>query len=170
MNKDYYAEKGLIVGIGSILMAFTFFASTLFTPRSSLSEITGHIDMVKVFYNQVNSSRGGKSVKSELKFTLVDYESVFVLTENIGNKRYNYLFEQIKKRLNQYGELTVWVKKSQKRDFKPHVFKIADGNGDVLYDIPDAKAHSKFGFLIAMGVGFFGIGLYSRHRYLIKKN
>ncbi len=169
MDKDYYAEKGLFVGIASICMGFYFFASTLFTPQSSLTEISGEIDNVQVFYNQVESRRGGKSIKSELKLTLVDNQSVFVLTKNIGNKGDNYLFEEIKKKLNQSRESTIWIKNSQKGDFKPHVFRIVDGNGTILYNIQEAKTHSKFGFLITMGVGIFGIGLYIRHQYLKQK-
>ncbi|WP_262732381.1 hypothetical protein [Gaetbulibacter sp. NE] len=170
MNKVYYAEKGLYVGITAIICAFYFFAPTLFTFKSSLIEQNGEIENLKTFYTQVEDSRGSKSIKSELKFTLNSTQSIYILMKNIGQSRYYERFEKLEKQLKKSERATVWIKKNQKEDYKPIVFQIADRNGKILYDFEESKSHSKFGFRISIGLGIFGIGLYLRHRYMKKSS
>ncbi len=165
MDKDYYAQKGLVVGITAIICAFYFFAPTLFTFKSALIKQSGAVTAVKTFYFPVESSRGGKSIKSELKFTLSSHKQVYVLMKNIGQARYNERFEQLATDLRITGKASVWIKESQKKDFKPTVFQIADGNHRVLYDFEESKSRSQLGFLICTGVGICGIGLYLRHQF-----
>ena len=165
MDKAYYAEKGLFVGITGIICAFYFFAPTLFTFKSSLITESGEIDNVKIFYNQVKGSRGGKSTKSELKFTMGSSKSIYVLMKNIGQNRYNDRFEKLKKELENSGKATVWIKKTEQNEFKPTVFQIADRNEKIIYDFDESKSHSRFGFLISFALGIFGIGLWLRHKY-----
>ncbi|MBU2930166.1 hypothetical protein [Winogradskyella psychrotolerans] len=165
MDKTYYAEKGLFVGITSIICAFYFFAPTFFTLKSSLIKQTGKIEHLSIHYTEVESSRGSKSIKSELKFTLNSTHSFYVLMKNIGYSRYNERFEELEKQLNKSEIATVWIKESQKEEYKPTVFQIADKSGNVLYDLNESKSHSKFGFLISISLGIFGIGLYLRHKY-----
>ncbi|WP_054851293.1 hypothetical protein [Olleya sp. ITB9] len=165
MDKTYYAEKGLFVGITSIICAFYFFASTLFTFKSSLIEQNGKIENLNTHYTEVESSRGSKSVKSELKFTLNSTHSFYVLMKNIGYSRYNERFEKLENQLKKSEIVTVWIKESEKEEYKPTVFQIADKNGNILYDFNESKSHSRFGFLISFALGIFGIGLYLRHKY-----
>jgi len=167
MNRAYYAEKGLFVGIVSILCAFFFFASNVFTPKSALIQIKGEVAYVKVYYTRVKS-RGSESTKSELKFTLNSSSNVYVLMKNIGQRRYNERFEKLAIELRSSGKAVLWIKESQKDNFKPTVFQIADRNGEILYDFKESKSHSRFGFLISFGLGLFGIGLYLKHRYYKK--
>jgi len=164
MDKAYYAEKGLFVGITSIICAFYFFAPTLFTFKSSLIEQNGEIENIKTHYTRVES-RGSKSIKSELKFTLNSTQSIYVLMKNIGQSRYNERFEKLEKLLKKSERATVWIKESQREEYEPTVFQIADKNGTILYDFEESKTHSKFGFRISIGLGIFGIGLYLRHRF-----
>ncbi|MFD0863712.1 hypothetical protein ACFQ1M_15970 [Sungkyunkwania multivorans] len=165
MDKAYYAEKGLFVGITAIICAFYFFAPTLFTFKSSLIEQNGTVGNLQIYYTRVESSRGSKSIKSELKFTLNSTQSVYVLMKNIGQSRFNERFENLEKELKVSGRATVWIKKNQKHEYKPTVFKIADRNGKVIYDFEESKSHSRFGFLISFAMGIFGIGLWLRHKY-----
>ena len=165
MNKAYYAEKGLFVGITSIICAFYFFAPTLFTFKSSLIKQNGEIENLKTYYTRVESSKGSKSIKSELKFTLNSTQSVYVLMKNIGHSRFNERFENLEKQLKKSERATVWIKKSQKDEYKPTVFQIADRNGEIIYDFSESKSHSRFGFLISFGLGIFGIGLFINHKY-----
>ncbi|MBU2940569.1 hypothetical protein KO494_13560 [Lacinutrix sp. C3R15] len=94
MDKAYYAEKGLFVGITSIICAFYFFAPTLFTFKSSLIEQSGKIENLNTHYTEVESSRGSKSIKSELKFSLNSTHNYYVLMKNIGHSSYNERFEK----------------------------------------------------------------------------
>ena len=165
MDKAYYAEKGLFVGITSIVCAFYFFASTLFTFKNSLVEQNGNVENLKTYYTRVEGSRGHKSIKSELKFTLNSTQSIYVLMKNIGQSRFNERFENLEKELKSSKRATVWIKKSQKDEYKPTVFQIADRDGKVLYDFDESKSHSRFGFLISFALGIFGIGLWLRHKY-----
>ncbi|MEZ4853868.1 hypothetical protein [Flavobacterium sp.] len=165
MDKAYYAEKGLFVGITAIICAFYFFASTLFTFKSSLIEQSGEIGNLKIYYTRVESSRGSKSIKSELKFTLNSTQSIYVLMKNIGQSRFNQRFENLEKQLKKSERATVWIKKSQKDEYNPTVFQIADRNGEIIYDFSESKSHSRFGFLISFGLGIFGIGLFIYHKY-----
>ncbi|MEP3836452.1 MAG: hypothetical protein ABJM36_02340 [Algibacter sp.] len=79
MDKAYYAEKGLFVGITSVACAFYFFAPTIFTFKSSLIEINGEISELNTYYSRVESYRGSSSIKSELQFTLNSIQSIYVL-------------------------------------------------------------------------------------------
>jgi len=92
-----------------------------------------------------------------MKFTLSTTESVYVLMKNIGQSRYNERFEKLTKQLKSSRKASVWVRKSQKDEYKPTVFQIATGNGEILYDFEESKSHSWFGFLISFGLGVFGI-------------
>ena len=154
MNKAYYAKRGLFIGITALFCAFYFFGPTLFTFKSSLVEQNGEIEYLKVIYTRVESSRGAKSIKSELKFTLNSTQSVYVLMKNTGQSRYNERFEKLERQLNNSGRVTVWVKKSQKEEYKPTVFQIADRNGTILYDFNESKSLSRVGFLVS---GYFGV-------------
>jgi sugar-specific transcriptional regulator TrmB len=165
MNKAYYAEKGLFLGIASIICAFYFFAPTLFTFKSSLIEQSGEIRNLKTHYTRVESSRGSKSIKSELIFTLNSTQSIFVLMKNIGQSKFNERFENLEKQLKKSETATIWIKKSQKDEYQPTVFQIADSNGKIIYDLSESKSHSRFGFLISIGLGIFGIGIFINHRY-----
>ena len=165
MNKDYYAKKGLVVGIASIIFGFYFFSSTLFTFKSSLIKESGTIENLETYYRHVKSSRGSRSIKSELEFGLNSTESIYILMKNIGQSRYNVRFEKLKKELTISETATVWIKESQKNEYEPTVFQIADRNGKVLYDFEESKSHAKFGFLSCISLGVFGIGLYLRHRF-----
>ncbi|TYA74359.1 hypothetical protein [Seonamhaeicola marinus] len=165
MNKAYYAKKGLFVGITSIICSFYFFAPTFFTFKSSLIKQSGAIEFVKIFYSSVESSRGSKSIKSELKFTLNSTRNMYVLMKNIGQSRYNERFEKLKKQLEKPGRVSVWIKKNQQTEYKPTVFQITKGNNTVLYDFDEAKSQSRLGFLISFGFGIFGVGLFIKHKY-----
>ena len=169
MSKAYYAEKGLFVGIASMICAFYFFAPTLFTFKSSLIEHNGGITFLETTYTQVTGSRGAKSIKSELKFTLNSTQSTYILMKNIGNSRYNERFEKLEQQLKKSESATVWIKKSHEKEFKPTVFQIADKNGTVIYGFNESKSHSRLGFLIAFGLGIFGIGLFIKHKYSDRK-
>ncbi|MCV6630220.1 MAG: hypothetical protein OIF50_10205 [Flavobacteriaceae bacterium] len=164
MDKAYYAEKGLFVGITSIICAFYFFAPTLFTIKSSLIEQNGEIENIQTHYTRVES-RGSKSTKSELKFTLNSTQNIYVLMKNIGQSRYNERFEKLERQLKKSERATIWIKKSQKEEYKPTVFQIADRNGEIIYDFNESKSHSRFGFLILFGLGIFGIGLFINHKF-----
>ncbi|WP_405566312.1 hypothetical protein [Polaribacter sp. Asnod6-C07] len=165
MDKEYYAEKGLVVGIASIIFGFYFFSSTLFTFKSSLIEQTGKIENLETYYRKVESSRGSKSIKSELEFKLNSTQSIYILMKNIGQSRRNYRFEKLKKQLEKSKIATVWIKRNQKDEYEPTVFQIADKSGEILYDFEESKSHSKFGFLISLSLGIFGIGLYLKHKF-----
>lgn len=165
MDKAYYAEKGLFVGITSIICAFYFFAQTLLTLKSSLIEQNGNIGNIKTYYTRVEGSRGSKSIKSELKFTLNSTQNIYILMKNIGQSRFNERFENIKKELKASEIATVWIKESQKDEYNPTVFQIADRNGKIIYDFNESKSHSRFGFLISFMLGILGIRLWLRHKY-----
>ncbi|KAA5826203.1 hypothetical protein FPF71_05160 [Algibacter amylolyticus] len=165
MNKAYYAEKGLFVGITSVVCAFYFFAPTLFTLKSSLIEINGEISELNIYYTSVESYRGSNSIKSELQFTLNSSQSRYVLMKNIGQSGINERFENLENQLRQSGSASVWIKQSQKDEYKPTVFQIADKNRSVIYGFEESKSHSRFGFLISFALGIFGIGLWVRHKY-----
>ena len=99
MNKEYYAERGLFVGITAIACAFYFFAPTLFTFKSSLIKQNGEVGNIKTYYTRVESSGGSKSTKSELKFTLNSTQSIYVLMKNIGQSKFDERFENLDNQL-----------------------------------------------------------------------
>ncbi|EDM45104.1 hypothetical protein SCB49_03249 [unidentified eubacterium SCB49] len=165
MDKTYYAEKALYIGATGIICAFCFFAPTLFTFKSSLIKQSGTVENLKTDYIQVESSRGSKSIKSELKFTLNSTQSIYVLMKNIEQSRFNERFEDLEKQLRNSERATVWIKESQKEEYKPTVFQIADSSGKIIYDFEEAKNHSRFGFLVSFALGIFTIGIWLRHKY-----
>jgi len=107
MNKEFFAKRGLFVGTAALISAFYFFAPTLFTLKSSLIKESGEVRNVKTFYIPVESSRGSKSIKSELKFTLNSTQSVYVLMKNIGQGSYNERFERLAQELKNSGKVSV---------------------------------------------------------------
>ncbi|WP_299537411.1 hypothetical protein [Ulvibacterium sp.] len=163
-HKDYYAEKALWFGIACIGYAFYFFAPTLFTLENSLIETSGKVDNVRTLYTQV-SSRGHKSVKSELILKLENDQRNYKLGKNIEQSWTNEKYELIKKELKKSGKAIVWIKKSNQTDLEPEVFQIANGEKEILLDIDEVKAELKwlFPFLIVMGL--FMIGIYFNHKY-----
>lgn len=167
MIKKDDAEKGLIVGIASIIFGVYFFSSTLFTFKSSLIEQKGFIENVNVNYIEV-SSRNLTSVKSEIIFTLKSTNTVYAIMENIGQSGRNEIFERLAQDLKHSKKATIWIKESQKNENRPTVFQIADRNDRIIYDVNDAKSHSLIGFLVTLGVGIFGIGLYIYYYFRIK--
>ena len=167
MIKKENAEKGLIFGIGSIIVGLYFFSATLFTFKSSLIKQKGIIEEVNVNYIEV-TSRNLTSVKSEIKFSFKSNNSVYVLMENIGQSGYNEVFEKLAQELKQSKKATVWIKESQKTEERPTVFQIADRNDKIIYDFNQAKSLSLFGFLVTFVVGLFGIGIYVYYYLRIK--
>jgi len=174
-HKEYYAQKGLWFGIACIGCAFYFFAPTLFTSKKSLIERSGDVENVKAFYTQV-SSRGHKSVKSELILNLQNDKRNYKLGKNIEQSWNNEKYELIETELKKSGKAIVWIKRSEQSNIEPEVFQIATGENNVLYDMDDVKSELKFLFPFLLVMGFFGIGLYLSHKYpnrikkLIKKN
>ena len=162
--KDFYAQQALWFGIACIGCAFYFFAPTLFTTENSLIERNGQIEFVQTYYNQV-SSRGHKSIKSELRFSIKNDNKTYVIFKNIEQSRRNEKYERIKNKLNNSSKVAVWIKKNEQTDAQPKVFRIANGQEEVLYDMDDVKSELKFLFPFLLIMGFLGIGLYLNHKY-----
>jgi hypothetical protein len=162
--KEYYKGILLWYGIACIGCAFYLFAPTLFTSEKSLIETDGKIQNVRTFYTQV-SSKGHKSVKSELILKLENDERIYKLTKNIEQSWYNEKYELIEKKLKKSGKAIVWIKKSQQSDIDPVVFQIATGENEFLFDIDDAKSELRIIFPFLLIMGFFGIGVYINYKY-----
>ncbi|EAS19458.1 hypothetical protein BBFL7_00003 [Flavobacteria bacterium BBFL7] len=162
--KDYYAGKLLWFGIACIGCAFYFFAPTLFTTEKSLIEKRGKVENVKAFYTRV-SSRGHKSVKSELILNLENDQRNYKLAKNIEQSWNNEKYELIEKELKKSGKAVVWIKESEKSEMEPEVFQIATGENNILYDMDDVKSELKFLFPFLIIMGLLGIGLYLNHKY-----
>ena len=162
--KEYYSQRSLWFGIACIGCAFYFFAPTLFTSERSLIETSGKVENVKAFYTQV-SSRGHKSIKSELILKLQNDKRNYKLAKNIEQNRNNEKYELIEKELKKSGKAIVWIKKSEQSDMEPEVYQIATGERNILYDMDDVKSELKFLFPFLLIMGFFGIGVYLNHKY-----
>jgi hypothetical protein len=163
-EKNYYATKLLWFGISCIVCAFYFFAPTLFTTKNSLIEINGEIQNVNTFYTQV-SSKGHKSVKSELLLKLENDKRTYKIFKNIEQSWSNEKYELIKKRLKKSGKAKVWIKENQQSKIEPEVFQIATGENDILYDMNDVKSELRFIFPFLLIMGVFGIGVYVNHKF-----
>ncbi|MGY5353442.1 hypothetical protein [Wenyingzhuangia sp. IMCC45467] len=163
-EKNYYAGRLLWFGIACIGCAFYFFAPTLFTSEKSLIKTSGNIENVKAFYTQV-SSKGHKSIKSELFLKIENDQRNYKLAKNIGQSRNNEKYEFIEKELKKSGKVNVWIKKSQQSNIEPEVFQITTGENKVLYDMDDVKSELKFLFPFLLLIGIFGIGVYVNHKY-----
>ncbi|OAB81430.1 hypothetical protein [Cochleicola gelatinilyticus] len=162
--KDFYAQQALWFGMACIGCAFYFFAPTLFTTEKSLIERNGEIEFVETYYNQV-SSRGHKSIKSELRFAIKNDNKKYGVFKNIQQSRRNENYERIKNELNKSGKVAVWVKENEQSYVEPKVFRIANGQNEILYDMDDVKSELKFLFPFLLILGVFGIGLYFNHKY-----
>ena len=162
--KDYYAGQSLWFGIACIGCAFYFFAPTLFTTEKSLIEKRGKVENVKTFYTSV-SSRGHKSVKSELILNLENDKRNYKLAKNIEQSWNNEKYELIEKELKKSGKAVVWIKESENSKMEPEVFQIATGEKNILYDMDDVKSELKFLFPFLIIMGLLGIGLYLNHKY-----
>lgn len=151
-------------GITCLFSAFYFLAPTLFTSENSLIERTGQVEEVSAFYTEV-SSRGNKSLKSQLVLKLQDDNRSYKLAKNIGKNLKNENFERIEQELKKSGNAIVWIKKSERLDLEPEVFQIATGEKEMLHNLEDTKYELKwlFPFLIIMGL--LMIGIYYHHKY-----
>jgi hypothetical protein len=163
-EKNYCARKLLWFGIACIVCAFYFFAPTLFTSEKSLIRTSGNVENVKAFYTRV-SSKGHKSIKSELFLKIENDKRDYKLAKNIGQSRNNEKYEFIEKELKKSGKTNIWIKKSQQSNIEPEVFQITTGENKVLYDMDDVKSELKFLFPFLLIMGFFGIGVYVNHKY-----
>ena len=163
-RKDYYAGQLLWFGIACIGCAFYFFAPTLFTTEKSLIEKRGEVENVKAFYTRV-SSKGHKSVKSELILNLKNDTRNYKLAKNIEQSWNNEKYELIERELKKSGKAIVWIKESEQSEMEPEVFQIATGENNILYDMNDVKSELKFLFPFLLIMGFFGIGVYLNHKY-----
>ncbi len=163
-HKDYYARKALWFGIACIGCAFYFFAPTLFTTEKALIEKRGKIENVKAFYTQV-SSRGHKSVKSELLLKLENDTRKYKLAKNIEQSWNNKKYELIEKELKKAGNAIVWIKESEQSFMEPEVFQIATAENQILYDMDDVKSELKFIFPFLIVMGLIGIGIYANHKF-----
>ncbi|KAB1154248.1 hypothetical protein F7018_14860 [Tenacibaculum aiptasiae] len=166
MNKKIYSEKFLIFGIVNLLCGFYFFAPTLFTQKKSLTVESGQVENIEIFYRRV-SSRGAKSTKSELFIKVKNDSRNYYLMENISQKRRNETFEIIKKKLTISGGVKIWIKKTDINEYEPTIFQISDNKGNILFNVNQAKSHSKTGFIITFLAGIFGVGVFV---YQKKKN
>lgn len=164
MNFYYYPKKLLVFGIATIICGFYFFSSTLFTLNSSLTHLVGKLDTVQVLYEQVQASRGYGSTKSKLVFKLKNESQVFILMKNIGHEWNNKQFERIALEMNNSKRLSIAIKKDQLSEMNPTVFQIINNRNKILYNIKDAKSHSKIGFLICMSIGLLAIGVFLKIR------
>jgi hypothetical protein len=164
-HKNYYARQLLWFGIACIGSAFYFIAPTLFTMKRSLIETNGKIVIVETVYTKVSSSRGHKSVKSELILILENDNRIYRLVKNIEQSWNNKKYELIEKELKKSGKAIVWIKGNQQSKKEPVVFQIATGENNVLYDMNDVKSELKFLFPFLLIIGFFGIGVYINHKY-----
>ena len=163
-RKDYYSGQLLWFGIACIGCAFYFFAPTLFTTKDSLIEKSGNVENVKAFYTRV-SSRGHKSVKSELILNLKNDKRNYKLAKNIEQSWNNAKYELIEKELKKSGKAIIWIKKSEQSNNEPEVYQIATGENNILYDMNDVKSELKFLFPFLIIIGLFGIGVYVNHKY-----
>jgi len=163
-SKEDYAGRALWIGVACIFGAFYFIAPTLFTTEKSLIKRNGKIDFVETYYSQV-SSRGYNSIKSELKFAIENDNRKYVIFKNIEQKRTNEKYERIKNNLNNSGRVAVWIKENEKSSVQPKVFRIVNGQNEILYNMDDVKSELKFAFPILLIFGVFNIGLYLNHKY-----
>lgn len=124
-RKGFFADAAFGMGIACLGGAL-YFAPTLFTTEKDLVPISGKVENVKASYTQV-SSRGHKSVKSELLLNLQDDERDYKLAKNIEQSWNNEKYELIEKELKKSGEAIIWVKESARSDLEPEVFQIANG-------------------------------------------
>jgi predicted RND superfamily exporter protein len=174
IKRDYYREFigfcSLGFGIACIGGAFYFFAPTLFTSEKELIERNGKVENVETVYSQV-SSKGIKSVKSELIIKLHNDNSFYKIVENIGHERRNGEYESIARELKKSGKALVWIKESEQLNLQPKVFQIATGESKILYDMENVKSELKFLFPFLLIVGTIGIGLFAIFKYpnLLKK-
>ena len=141
-----------------------YFAPTLFTTEKSLVPIKGKVENVKTYYTQV-SSKGHKSVKSELTLTLQNDKRKYNLAKNIEQSWQNEKYELIEKELKESGEAIVWIKEGSQSEGEPRVFQIGTGEKNILYDLDDVKSELKYLFPLFLVIGLFGVGLYLYDRY-----
>ncbi|MBO0322769.1 hypothetical protein J0X14_10710 [Muricauda sp. CAU 1633] len=163
-HKDYYAGKALWFGMACIGCAFYFFAPILFTSENSLIEKSGQIEQVRTFYTQV-SSRGIKTVKSQLFLKLKNDNHNYKLVKNIEKSWRNEKYELIEKELKKSGRAIIWIKKSENSDLQPKVYQIATGENDMLYDLKDAKSELRWLFPFLVIIGLLMIGIYFHQKY-----
>ncbi|WP_445710058.1 hypothetical protein [Flavobacterium sp.] len=156
-DRSVYAEKLLIIGLTFLFIAFYFHSQDFFISKSSLIKQNGEVEKSELYYNYVKSSKGSVSTRSELFFKLKSSQSIFVLMENIGNDNTNPRFEELIQDLNISGTVTVWINKSQKEDYRPKVFQIADKNNTMIYTFEESRALAKTGFISSFIIGLIGL-------------
>ncbi len=147
----------LFMGLLLIGLAFYFFSSILFTPKDALIEKIGNVEEVRLDYNWVKSTKGGRSVKCELAIFLKEDNAKYSIFENIGQKTFHPKFEQIKNDLKTNQSVKIWIRKTEESSKEPNVFQIVNQGNEILYDIKDAKSLSKFGFILAFSLGLIFI-------------
>ncbi len=162
MKSNKPSMNSLIFGIFIMGTGLFFFGPTLFTQKSALIEKNGIIENVEIVYQTVYY-RGSSSIKSQLILNLKRDTNTYAIFENIGNNSINKRYENIRKELIKLRKVKILIKRNDNRF--PTVFEISKETGEPLYSIKEAKAHSKFGFLITMFLGLILIGGYFFKRY-----
>ncbi|WP_437373622.1 hypothetical protein [Maribacter litoralis] len=162
-SKGFFADAAFGFGVACIGGAL-YFVPTLFTTEKNLIPINGKVQNVEAFYTQV-SSRGHKSVKSELLLNLKEDNRDYKLAKNIEQSWNNEKYELIEKELKKSGEATIWIKESAKSDLEPEVFQISNGKENILYDLDDVKSELYWLFPFFIVMGLFNLGIYFHHKY-----
>ncbi|MBC6607316.1 hypothetical protein H8B13_10845 [Hymenobacter sp. BT188] len=116
----------------------------IFVSKSSLIPLKGTLNFAKTYITTVEDRKGNKSRKSELIFSLKEYNKVYSIGENIGTDYRDDNHEKIAQKLNQASLVTVWIKKSEINSSEPEVFQI-DGPDDlIILSIAEVKNTKRF--------------------------
>ena len=132
---------GLLI-CGIMLTAFGIYElPTIFTSRSSLTQIKGTLRRADTYITNVTDRRGHRSRKSELIFYLNERKQKYRFAENIGDSYVDEKYEKILRGLRHADTISVWVKKSKVDEYEPKVFQI-DNDKTTLLDFESVKTEN----------------------------
>ena len=147
-----YQNRLLIFGI--MLTGFGIYQlPTIWTFKSSLTQIKGTLRAADTYVTNVTDSRGHDSRKSELIFYISGRQQKFYFAENIGDEWRDEKYEKILEGLKRADSVTVWVRKSEVDDYEPEVFQI-DNERTTLLDFETVRTDKSpmTAFMLLLGL------------------
>ncbi len=148
----------IILGVAILAICFPIIRN-VWTSDTDLIQIKGNLRSANVYVSTVTDSHGHSSQKSDLIFFLKDGNQKYQLTQNIGIEYYDKNYQQIRLSLEKADSVSVWIKKSESKDWQPKVFQMK-GDDKILLSANDVRdQESPILFLFgAMGLVCICIG------------
>ncbi|AXG74763.1 hypothetical protein DVK85_11185 [Flavobacterium arcticum] len=144
----------IIIAVSELIVSFT--------PKSSLIPIKGTVRYTDIYNTTARTSRTGKTQYiSNLVFYINQSRKEFKL---VDHEKYSEKHREIARGLNQADSVTIWIKKSEVKNYNPEVFGI-DTDRKTLLSFEEVKTENGYLFIFTSLLGMISILYFFYLRY-----